>query len=65
MFLRCGGVLGSTQEGDLHLLDGLDVDASLYTEVGDTEVHVVVLQLMIDVERGIVAGIERVLIQCA
>ena len=64
VFHRRGGALDGHQGGELHLRDGLVVDARLDAEVVDIEVHVVVVQLVEDVERRIVAGVEHVGVEC-
>ena len=60
-----GRVLHSTQYRHLHLADRLVGELALGTEVDHAQVHEVALQLVQDVEGGIVARVERIGIKTA
>ena len=59
--MRCSieetGTLDSCRSSQFHLRNRLIVNTSLYTEVMNIEVHVVILQLVEDIERSIVCRI--------
>ena len=62
---RGSGVLDRAEGGQLQLLEQLPFQLALETEVRHIQVHVVVLELVDDVERSVVAGVELVRIQGA
>ena len=65
VLLACCGVLHTCKQGELNLLDRLVLQATCNTEVIYTKLHVVVLQLIEDVEWSIVACIVLVRIKSA
>ena len=63
MLLRGGGGLVGGQGAQVQVLDGLELQFTLHAEVMDIEVDVVVLELVQDVEAGVVPGVELVRVQ--
>ena len=63
MIHRRGRELVSTQNADFHLRDGLVLQLGLILQVNNVVVHVVVVELVLDVERSVVANIVLVRIE--
>ena len=63
MIHRRGRELVSTQHADFHLGDGLVLQLGLILQVNDVVVHVVIVKLVLDVERSVVANVVLVRIE--